>query len=259
MRLAVCQMTIVWEDKRENYKKAEQFCEKAGELGADLICFPEMSFTGFSMNTKKTAEENNETISLMQEYAQKYDLAVGFGWTKKTEGKAENHYTVVTGEKICGDYIKMHPFSYSGENLYFQGGSTPCILELDGLKIGLSVCYDLRFPELYQYLSEKAELILVPANWPESRSLHWKTLLQARAVETQSYIAGINCYGNVGQLYYSGDSCVIHPGGEIVCGYLEKEELQICDIGNDVKAYRKSFPVRRDRKPQLYVKFYREE
>lgn len=257
MRLAVCQMNIIWENKKENYKKAEQFCKKAKELGADLICFPEMSFTGFSMNTQKTAEKDNETVNLMKEYAKKYHLALGFGWTKKTEGKAENHYTVIDGEKICGDYIKIHPFSYSGEDQYFQGGTKPCIIEVKGLKIGLTVCYDLRFPELYQYLSEKAELILVPANWPKSRSMHWKILLQARAIENQSYIAGINCYGDIGQLYYSGDSCVFHPNGECICGYLDKEELQICDIENDVKKYRNGFPVKQDRKPDLYKEFYK--
>ena len=256
MKLAVCQTTIVWENKKENYKKAEQFCQKAGEMGADLICFPEMSFTGFSMKAERTAEVHNETTDLMREYAKKYGLAIGFGWAKKTNTKAENHYTIVTGEEICGDYIKMHPFSYSGEDRYFQGGTVPCVLDLHGTKVGLSICYDLRFPELYQYLSETADLILVPANWPQARSEHWKCLLQARAIETQSYIAGINCFGQVGKLYYSGDSCVFHPSGEKLCGYLEQEELGICDIGNDVKEYRAGFPVKRDRKPKLYAEFY---
>ncbi len=256
MKLAVCQMEMIWENKAANYKKAEQFCKRAEAMGADLICFPEMSFTGFSMKAEKTAEENNETVKLMQEYAKKYHLAIGFGWAKKTTGKAENHYTLVTGEKICGDYTKIHPFSYSGEDKYFQGGLQPCILELEGVKIGLSICYDLRFPELYQYLSEKADLILVPANWPEARSVHWKVLLQARAIENQCYIAGINCFGSVGKLYYSGDSCVFHPCGDKICGYLKKEELQVCDIKNDVKEYRDGFPVKRDRKPEIYARFY---
>ena len=258
MKLAICQTHIIWENKQENYKKAKQFCRQAAAMGADLICFPEMSFTGFSMDTDKTSEEHGETIEQMQQYAKEHNLAVGFGWAGKTKRKAENHYTVVNGETVLGDYVKIHPFSYSGEDLYFQGGTKICILELQGIKIGLSICYDLRFPELYQRLSRDADLILVPANWPRSRSLHWKALLQARAIENQSYIAGINCAGDIGKLHYSGDSCVFHPDGQRICGFLEKEEMQVCEIQkSEVMEYRKGFPVKKDRKPRLYETYYR--
>lgn len=257
MKLALCQTNILWEEKEENLRRARRWIREAKEAGAGLILFPEMSFTGFSMNTENTAEKDRKTVHAVQQMAVKYGIAVGFGWTERTEGRARNHYTVTdeNGETLC-DYVKLHPFSYSGEDCFFEAGQELVRFSVGNLRIGILLCYDLRFPEPFQVLAERCDLIAVPANWPERRREHWKCLLQARAIECQAYLAGINCCGKQEGLIYTGDSCVFAPDGSRLAGFLEEEGSLLLDIPEDVQKYRESFPVRRDRRWELYRKWY---
>lgn len=255
MKLALCQLEIIWEDKKKTFDLCSRFMEEAAQRGADLILFPEMSLTGFSMDIEKTKESKQETAALFAEHARLCHIAAGFGFVSAREDKAQNHYMIVDDRgKLLADYCKIHPFSYGGEDRYFVAGEKLALCRYKDFTIGISICYDLRFPELYQLLSRQAELIVVPANWPEARREHWNCLLQARAIENQSYIAGINCVGKMGGKAYSGDSGVIHPLGTICgkCG--EQQELLIVEIDNDVHTYRESFPVKKDRKEALYQK-----
>ncbi len=252
MKVEICQTNIIWENKNENIKKAESIIKKAE---SDIIIFPEMSFTGFSMNTNLTGENNNYTINAVREIALKYNKAVGFGWVYKAGEKAENHYTFVNGNgEILSDYTKIHPFSYSGEDNFFKGGDKISIFNFMGFKISSLICYDLRFPEIFQVASKKADVIIVPACWPKARAEHWKTLIKARAIENMCYLIGVNCVGNVGGIEYSGDSCVVAPNGDVIKIISNKEENIIVNIENDVEKYRKEFPVKNDRREDLYLK-----
>lgn len=253
MKIVLCQTNIKWEDKQSNYVTAKKYVEDAAYQDSDLILFPEMSFTGFSMNTAVTKESNNDTINQMQEYAVQYHIAIGFGWVKDCGEKSENHYTIVNKEgKIISDYAKIHPFSYSGEDIKFQGGNKMAVFELDNIKFSTFICYDLRFPEIFQAASKTANIIIVPANWPASRSEHWKCLLRARAIENQVYIFAINCVGEVGGLHYSGDSCVINPNGEILMELSGQEGVLEYELLDDVGDFRNSFQVKNDRREDLY-------
>lgn len=253
MKIALCQMDIIWEDKKENYKKAEMFIKKAACKGVSLICFPEMSFTGFSMNINYTKDKNSETINLMKKYSQENQIAIGFGWVKENGNKGENHYTIVSkyGE-IISDYIKIHPFSYSEEDLYFCSGEEVRKFNIDNINFSTFICYDLRFPEIFQSVSNEVSVIIVPANWPESRKEHWRCLLKARAIENMVYILGVNCVGEKNGIIYSGDSCIINPNGIVLEEVSYKEELMIYDLNDDVKEFRNLFPTKDDRKTELY-------
>ena len=171
---------------------------------------------------------------------------------------SENHYSIVSssGEVIL-DYIKLHPFSYAGEDLIYRKGSSLTTCSIQEFNISAVICYDLRFPELFQLVSGNSDIILVPANWPKSRREHWLTLLRARAIENQCYIVGINCTGNMNGLEYSGDSLVVHPDGSILCQLDNREQLYIIEVKNDVKDIRTSFPTKRDRREDLYYKLYK--
>ena len=259
MKIALCQTEILWEQKKENLCRARKWMEKAAAQGAELILFPEMSFTGFSMNTGFIAERAPETVQAMQAMASELGIGAGFGWVKAGEDrdKAENHYTVVSSSgEILSDYVKIHPFRYSGEHRYFSGGDTLHTFQFGELCIGTLICYDLRFPEAFQILAETCDVIVVPANWPESRREHWKCLLQARSIECQTYILGVNCCGKQKELNYSGDSCMFAPDGSLLAGFQEGEGLIIADIVPDVKEYRNGFPTREDRKWNLYGRWY---
>ncbi len=253
MRIALYQMNIAWEDKKNNYLRAEEAISKAASKGAELFLLPEMSFTGFSMNTALTKEENAKTVNKMAACARKQQIAIGFGWVKDCGVKSENHYTVVDKEgNILSDYAKIHPFSYAGESEKFRGGEKITVFGMNGMNITTFICYDLRFPEIFQIASKKADVILVPANWPETRAGHWKCLLQARAIENQVYIVGINCVGTINGLHYSGDSCVIDPNGKILQEMSGKEGILAFELRNDVREIRDGFPVKRDRREELY-------
>jgi predicted amidohydrolase len=252
--LALFQSNISYENKAYNIDIATKRIISAANSGVDLIAMPEMSFTGFSMNTELTAENDNESLKLMSSLAKKYRIAIGFGYTRAGKNKAENVYCIVspTGEQLC-EYVKLHPFSYSGEDKYFTGGDRLGICNLFGFNIGIAICYDLRFPEVFTAMSRQCQLIIVPACWPEKRREHWLTLLKARAIENQLYVAGVNCKGDIGGLHYSGDSGVYNPEGCRLEGKADGE-LIIYDIANDVSSFRSDFGTVNDKREELYFK-----
>lgn len=253
MKIALFQMYIKWEDKEENYRHLEAQLMELQERKNQLLLLPEMSFTGFSMNTEITKEKEQKTISQMIDLARKYDIALGFGWVKDCGEKSENHYTIVDSlGNILSDYTKIHPFSYSGEDKKFQGGKDIVTFSWEDTVFSTFICYDLRFPEIFQIASQKADAIIIPANWPKKRSEHWKTLLKARAIENQVYIFAINCCGNIGGQYYSGDSCIINPDGQVIDMISDEEGILEYEYVNDVIEYRKQFPVKKDRLDELY-------
>lgn len=253
IRIALAQTTIIWEDKDRNFKKAEEQIKDAVNHNAEAIFFPEMSFTGFSMNTDATKESGDETVRHMQSIAGQYRMAIGFGWVRDCGRKCENHYTVVDRSgKIISDYVKIHPFSYSGEDLRFQGGTALSYFSLNEIVCSTFICYDLRFPEIFQAASKKAHAIVVPANWPAKRRDHWQTLLRARAVENQVYILAVNCTGDIGGIRYAGDSCVIDPDGVVRSVLHDNEGILYFELADDAGEVRRGFPVKRDRRGELY-------
>ena len=253
MKAALCQFRIEFEAKEQNLRHAEQMIAAAAAEHAQILFFPEMSFTGFSMRVSVTGESDGETIRRMQMYAQKHRIAIGFGWVKKAAEKGENHYTVVdeTGA-ILADYIKIHPFSYSGENNYFDAGSQTAVFSYAGVRFALFICYDLRFPEIFRAVSAEAEVLVVAANWPEPRIAHWNKLLEARALENQSWVLGINCVGSQHGLHYSGSSRAVTPEGETADFLPDREGIIFCEIRDEAAQFRNSFPALQDRRNALY-------
>ena len=161
MKIALGQMHIRWEDKAANLARVENWAELLKEKNIDLFVLPEMSLTGFSMHTELTKETDNITVAEAERLARKYQMAVGIGWVKDVGKFCENRYSIVTPEGAILEYTKLHPFSYSGEDRYFQGGTVLPVCEYRGYHLGVQICYDLRFPETFQALSRQADLILV--------------------------------------------------------------------------------------------------
>lgn len=275
MKIALCQFEIAFEKKEENTRRALIFIEQAKSAGADLVLFPEMSLTGFSMNIGLTGEKNRESVQRMCAAAKRTGIAVGFGWTALVDvceeehraggdvalrERGENHYTVISAQgEILSDYVKMHPFSYSGEDRYFEKGDALAHFTLNGIPFAHFICYDLRFPEIFQCASRQAHIILVAADWPGSRREHWKCLLQARAIENQCYILGVNSVGCQNGQDYTGDSCVILPDGTVAAQLADEEGLIFYDLMDHVESYRHAFPVKQDRRIDLYSELYRKD
>lgn len=295
-RIGLAQTDILWENVEENKKRAEEFFQKAKENHVELLLFPEMSLTGFSMNVEKTTKDWEEQVEFFRERSLYYEMTVVFGcavpvndrqwinedrqWInddqkesgdqqelfsvhgagkereEETEKKNyENHLFVIENGRIGMDYRKIHPFTYGQEGEYFQGGKQIITMEWEKTTLGAFICYDLRFPEIFQISSEDSAIIVVIANWPETRIRQWDCLLQARAIENQCFIAGVNRTGKGGGLSYNGHSALYGPTGERMTVLCEEESLLIGDVDvEEVRKLREAFPVKKDRKEALYSK-----
>ena len=196
MIIGLAQMDIIWENVDENKKKAEYFFQEAAKKGVDLLVFPEMTLTGFSMNVMKTALCWKEQKELFQNLTDKYQMCAAFGYPApvaqeeniKGGKNYQNHLSVMDCGKEILNYSKIHPFAYGLEARYFRGGDKIVTAEWKDTILGAFVCYDLRFPEIFQIASRQAEIILVIANWPAERIEQWECLLRARAIENQCFL-----------------------------------------------------------------------
>ncbi len=231
MKIGLLQYSPIWESKEENKKKILQLLES--EIDVDLLIFPEMTLTGFTMKSDKFAESlQGESFAYFASIAEKFKCDVIAGIIEHSSGKYFNTLIhIEKSGKLKNHYHKIHPFSFSDEDKHFSASDKPVITEINGWKTGLSICYDLRFPELYRfYAKEKIHLIIIIANWPDTRIEHWRTLLKARAIENQCYVAGVNRVGKDPKLNYTGFSCVYDPMGKEIVAVEHEERLIVAEI-----------------------------
>lgn len=271
MKIALAQIDIAWENKTANKEKCLKFLSLAHDNNVSFIIFPEMCLTGFSMKVKKISEADNESIDWFKKQAIKFNIYVGFGYAKNVNNKIYNNFAVITPSgELLSEYSKIHPFSYGFEAEYYEGGTDLSFFSISDFNISPFICYDLRFPEVFQIASRKAELITVAANWPTSRREMWIALLKARAIENQCYFAAVNRVGYGGNLTYLGDSMIVDPLGNIINNtYLslsgtvlsEPVSCEALIIGNieieTVRKLRNSFALKKDRKENLYISLYK--
>jgi predicted amidohydrolase len=257
MHVALVSLNQIWENKAANFQACRSFVQRAKEQGTELVIFPEMTLTAFSMNTRDTAEESTTsgTVELFKQLANEFKIAILFGVVFSDGDKATNNAILVDAEgTIKGSYSKIHPFTFAGEDKVFNGGNETCIFKLGPMTIGLTICYDLRFPELYSALGGQCNLIVNIANWPARRVDHWNTLLKARAIENQLFIVGVNRTGTDGKgLEYVRSSQVFNSNGDLICPVISVDELDIFDINPElISKFKQSFSTTRDRKPAFY-------
>lgn len=256
MKIALVSLNQVWEDKKANLNLCEKYIQKASDENVDLIVFPEMTLTAFSTNISLTAEEfeNSETIQSFSMLAKQFNIAIVFGVVIQDENKSLNKSLFVDNNgKILSDYTKVHPFSFAGEDKYFNGGNKLSIVNFQGVDFGLTICYDLRFPELYSALGKQTDIIINIANWPAKRIDHWNTLLKARAIENQIFMMGVNRIGVDGNgLEYSESSNVFNANGEKL-EFKQIEDMKIFEVDtNWTKEFKTKFNTTNDRKVEFY-------
>lgn len=257
MKIILISLNQAWEDQKSNREKVVSCLDSVKEQQADWVIFPEMTLTGFTMNARKYAEalECSPTIRFFAECAQKYQVYIAFGMILNGKSKATNNLIVVSPEgKIEASYAKIHPFSFAHENDFYEAGRELVTVSIQGITVGSSICYDLRFPEIFQALSKKAQVIVNIANWPEKRVEHWYALLKARAIENQVYFIGVNRTGKDGNgLEYRHSSEIIDMNGKLMEPVKLNEECDLYEIDpRQVGQYRKDFSVKQDRLPEFY-------
>lgn len=257
MRIALVSLDQVWENKGENFSNCRLAVQNAKVQGAELVIFPEMTLTGFSMNISDTAEDRTKSpsVELFQQLARESRIAIIFGVVLQDGNKAINNAILVDSEGVIkGNYSKIHPFSFGGEDKLFNGGDQLCLAKIGEITLGITICYDLRFPEIYTALGKHCELIVNIANWPAKRVEHWNTLLKARAIENQIFVIGVNRIGTDGNgITYLKSTKAVNPGGDQIVPICSGEQLDVFDIEpNFVAQFRQLFSTTQDRKTALY-------
>lgn len=257
MKVALISLDQKWEDKTYNMQRCAELATRAAVCGADLVIYPEMTLTGFTMNTQLSAEDPEQSPSLnaFGALAKKHGISLVAGLAVSNGSKAANTLVAFSGSgQEQARYVKIHPFSFAGEDHYFQPGNQLTKMQMPEFKLGFSICYDLRFPELYSALAKDCDVLVNIANWPKRRVMHWRTLLQARAIENQAFAIGVNRIGADGNgLEYERSSVVVNANGEFIEPVFSEGEMDIYDISRqELLNFRQSFSTRQDRLPDLY-------
>lgn len=257
MRVALISLDQSWEDKEANKRKIREIFSSISGILVDLIILPEMTLTGFTMNSKDFAEEfaNSDSLVFFKSLAIEYNRSIVFGIILDNIPLPTNNLVVISNQgEVLVNYAKIHPFSYLGEDKYFCKGDILKSFDFLSTHIGVSICYDLRFPEIFQSLSRNSDIIINIANWPKRRVDHWRTLLKARAIENQVFFIGVNRIGVDGNdLSYEKSTYVVSPNGEFLVPNAISDEIDIYDINtSEVRDIRASFPVKNDRRTTLY-------
>jgi predicted amidohydrolase len=256
LTITLIQTDLVWENKRSNLNMLDHKIRSLKER-TEVIVLPEMFSTGFSMKPEELAETmEGETMQWMKKIAAERKIILTGSFICSNDGKFFNRLIWMQPNGELGYYDKRHTFGYAGEDRHYTKGAKRLIASVKGWRVNLQVCYDLRFPVWarqsntlpQQENGAEYDVLIYVANWPERRSHAWKTLLCARAIENQCYVAGVNRVGHDGNnIYYSGDSMVVDPLGEVL--YHVKDEEDIFTITLDkthLQAIRDKFPFLKD-------------
>jgi omega-amidase len=248
MKISVLQPDIVWEDKSRNFKNLTELISPLYNE-TDLIILPEMFNTGFTMKPAEFAESpGEETFRWMKDIAEKGNFGVCGSYIIKENRNFFNRWMLVSADNKAFSYDKRHLFSMGGEDSQFSPGKSRVVISFRGVRILPLICYDLRFP-VWSRNRNDCDLIVYAANWPAVRKNVWSTLLKARAIENQCYVAGSNRTGTDGEgIRYCGESMIINPRGELIEFADNTEE---CSISGELSMteladFRKKFPVWKD-------------
>jgi predicted amidohydrolase len=215
----------------------------------DLALLPEMFSTGFSMNVEKCAEPaDGETVRWMKEQSATLQATLAGSMMIRENNQFFNRFLFVHPDGKIDFYNKRHLFSMGGENIHFSPGQERKIIRIKSFRILPQVCYDLRFPVFSRNRGDY-DLLVNCANWPAPRREVWQTLLKARAIENQAYVAGVNRTGtDANGINYSGDSCIIDPKGKpMVVAVTKSEQIISAKLSKgSLERFRSNFPALAD-------------
>ena len=267
MKVAVAQISCSLGDSDANLLKVRDFCARAKETDADLIVFPEMIDTGYSMPAIQAhaASWSGGFVPGLQEIARQLSIAIVSGVSERDGASIYNSQVFLDRRgNIIAKYRKTHLFAVAPieEHKCFSPGDTFTSFAFAGLRFGFSICYDLRFPEMYRQLvlEQNANALIVSSAWPFPRVEHFRTLVMARAIENQSYVVAANRVGTDDGVSFCGTSAVIDPGGVVIASASRDcEELIQAELSEElVSSTRSPMEVFAHRRQDLYNKMTKE-
>jgi predicted amidohydrolase len=252
--VTLVQAKLHWEDKQANLQMLEEQIQNIGQP-SQLVVLPEMFSTGFSMQPEKLAESmEGPSVQWMRSMAIKHKIILTGSLIIEEAGQYFNRLIWMLPNGTHGHYDKRHRFAFAGEDQHYSHGNKRLIASVNGWKINLQICYDLRFPVwARQQATDQPEfdILIYVANWPERRSHAWKSLLIARAIENQCYVIGVNRVGEDGKgISHSGDSMVIDPLGEVLFSKAQDACTHTISLNKtQLEEIRSKFPFWKDADP----------
>jgi len=242
MKVAVAQISCALGDPEANLLKVREFSRRAKETGAELIVFPEMADTGYSMPIiqKHASHWKTGFVPGLQEIASKLSIAIVSGVSERDGSSIYNSQVLVDAKGgIVAKYRKTHLYAVAPvkEQTWFAPGDAFVSFDLGELRFGFSICYDLRFPEMYRKLVTEQHVgtFLISSAWPFPRVEHWCVLAQARAIENQAYVIASNRVGKDDELWFCGSSAIIDPRGVVIAAAsADREELIHADLSQEL-------------------------
>lgn len=244
MKIGLLQYSPEWEEVENNLVKIKEIFEISYNF-EDVIILPEMTLTGFTMNSTEYAEEiDGVATKFFLQLSRKYRTNIFAGLIEKDDDKIYNSLVHFDDQGLIrARYRKIHPFSFAKEDEHYDKGKEIVITEINKTKIGLTICYDLRFPELYRlYGKERVDLIINIANWPSKRIAHWKHLLKSRSIENLCFTAGVNRIGKDPKNDYAGNSALFNPMGKELLMCKDEEGIFSVEVNlNEVSETRDKF------------------
>lgn len=265
MKIACIQLDIEFGEPKKNFHKVQTLIEQVAKEGAELVVLPEMWNTAYALTELEELadREGEQTKLFLSELAVKHHIHIvgGSVSTKKGDQFYNTMYVYTNKGELVADYDKAHLFRLMDEHLYLHAGNKDNLFSLGSIRASGVICYDIRFPEwLRAHALAGADVIFVPAQWPESRIDHWKLLLQARAIENQCFVIAVNRIGQDPNNRFNGQSMVIAPWGKILWIGGEREEYALIDVDfSEVEEVRQRIPVFEDRRPTLYKSLFENE
>jgi predicted amidohydrolase len=256
MNVACVQFDIAWENKSANYSKVMSLLGAANVPRGSLVLLPEMFACGFSMNVAAVAEQpGGATEQFVAAFARESGTFMLAGVaTHGANGQGRNECVVFSPQgTLLARYCKMQPFTLSGESSCYEAGSAAMVLQCGEISVAPFICYDLRFPEVARSVApQRPHLMTFIANWPNTRLHHWPRLLQARAIENQCYVAGVNRTGDDPRYKHSGRTMIVDPHGEILADAGSAETVIQAEIDPQWLAeYRRAFPALDDMRARI--------
>jgi len=257
IRAGIVQFDVKKGDIEANLVSACDGLRQLHHLGAELALLPELWSCGFdTARLDDHADQTPEIIKEISRQAESRKMMIAGSLPEKFDKHIYNTMYLISGYgSTLGTYRKIHMFSYINEDQHFQAGSSPVICDTPSGTFGLMVCYDLRFPELCRALTlKKAQIILISAQWPESRIHHWDILLKARAIENQIFIVATNRCGFDDELKFNGHSQIVSPKGKILTTIEDKTSVAIADLHlQEIDKFRNQFNCIEERVSKAYA------
>ena len=248
--VALGEYDLGWHDPARSLREAEKLVIRAAAVGARLVALPEMAPTGFTMEAEQAVPLDSPTVDALRGIARRHGVWMVAGVALR-EGDADRPTNAALAIAPSCDIEAMHRkqrlFAYGREHEHYRAGDAPTVVDIDGVRVALFICYELRCPELFGAVARGADAMVVIANWPAARRAHWDLLLRARAVENQCAVIGVNRTGSGGGLDYDGGSAAWGPWGDPLERVGGGEPAVVRIDAAEVARVRDRYPFLRDR------------